>query len=99
MNLSEQELVRKPHGLLLGRKQERLDGRFGSDSVKFGIALSQRLRDSYFCAGEQVDELQRVDDGLSLEMIIRDDEGGIAGFRHVLDTRGPRIEFLLGVEV
>ena len=34
-----------------------------------------------------MDELQRVDDAFSLEMIVGDDEGGVAGFGDVLDAR------------
>src|SRR5271169_6918281 len=85
--------------MLSRREQQWLGGRLGGDAVEFWIALAERLGDFYFCAGEQVDELQRVYDGFALEMIVGDDEGGVAAFGHVLDARGPGLELLLGVEI
>ena len=98
-NSFHRKLVHRQDGFSLGRKQQRLGRRFGGDAVEFWVTLAERLGDFHFCAGEQVDELQRVYDGFSFEMIVGDDEGGVAAFGHVLDARGPGLEFLLGVEV
>ena len=51
--------------------------------------MAQRFRDFHLAAIEQVNELKRVYDTFSLEMIVRDDECRSRIFRYVTNPFGP----------
>src|SRR6266480_1043204 len=54
------------------RKQRRLDRRSSGNSLELPILLAERLRNLYFRSFQDADELQGVDDGLSLKVIVGD---------------------------
>jgi hypothetical protein len=81
------------------REECGLGGRSGGDGVEFGVVLAERFGNFDFGAFEDVDELEGVDDGLALEMIVGDDEGvpGLSG--DFVDAGDPRSQFFRGVEI
>src|SRR5260370_27396 len=81
------------------RKQHGLGGRSIGNGLELRVMPPQRLRHFHFRAFQDADELQGVDHGLALEMIVGDDES-IArlacDFAHAID---PRRELFGGVEI
>lgn len=61
--------------------------------------LAERLWNLNFCALENADELEGVDDGFALEMIVGDDKGVAGVLGDFTDARGPGNKLLGGVEV
>jgi len=76
-----------------------LGGGSGGDVVELGVALAERLGDFDFGAFEDVDELEGVDDGFALEMIVGDYKGVAGVFGDFVDARDPRSELFGGVEI
>src|SRR5277367_6988853 len=76
---------------LLGweREQRRLAGRRVRDGFQFRVAMAERLGNLDLFLREHVDQLQRVDDALALEMIVRHHESGLRVFGYVFDSSGP----------
>ena len=50
-----------------GWKKQRLPGRLAGNFFQLRIGEAQRLGNFYFFLGEQIDELQRVDDAFALK--------------------------------
>ena len=87
---------------LLLRKQREKRGFFGGsvgDGFELRVVAAQRFGDFYFLAGEQIHQLQGVNDSFGLKMIVGDDESFVGGFGHVLDAFGPGFEFRRGVKI
>jgi hypothetical protein len=81
------------------REESGLGGWSGGDGVEFGVVLAERFGNFDFGAFEDVDELEGVDDGFALEVIVGDDEGVRRMFGDFADARDPRSEFFGGVEI
>jgi hypothetical protein len=64
-----------------------------------GIVLPKRLGDFDFGAFEDADELEGVDDGLALKVIVGDDKGVAGVFGDFANARDPRSEFFRGIEI
>src|SRR5579864_7806362 len=64
---------------LLGREREegRLARRSVRDAFEFGVAMPEWLGNLDLAVGKHVDHLQCVDDTLTLEMIVGNDESGL----------------------
>src|SRR5580692_11918780 len=82
-----------------GRKQQRLGWGLGGYAVKFGVVLPQRLGNPDLGLGEQVDELEGIDDGFALKVIVGYDVCGIAVPRDVANAGGPWVQLPFRVEV
>jgi len=52
-----------------------------------------------FCSFQNAEELQGVDDGLALVMVVGDHEGAAGVFLDFLDPRDPGIEFVGRIEM
>jgi len=77
-------------------------GRFGrsiGDAIELGIVFAERLGDFHFLAGEQVDQLKRVDHAFRFVMIVGDDESFLAVPRDVFRALRPRFEFSFRIEI
>lgn len=61
--------------------------------------LTQRLWNFYFRALENADELEGVNDGLALKVIVGDDESVARVFGDLPDAGDPRSELFGGVEI
>jgi hypothetical protein len=92
-----------PVVVLLLRSREREERGFGERSVRdvlqFGIMPAERFRNFDFCAFEDADELQRVDDRFALEVIVGDNESVARMFRDGADPGDPGSEFSGVVEI
>jgi hypothetical protein len=81
------------------REESGFGGGSGGDGVEFGVVLAERFGNFNFGAFEDVDELEGVDDGLALEMIVGDDKGVAGVFGDFADASDPRSELFGGVEI
>jgi len=64
-----------------------------------GIVLAKRLGNFDFGAFEDADELEGVDDGLALKVIVGDDKGVARVFGNFANARDPGSEFFRRVEI
>ena len=69
------------------------------DFVEFRIMLAERLGYFHFLLLEDTDELERVNDGFALEMVVGDDERALGVVADLVDARDPRLELLPRVEI
>ena len=60
---------------------------------------AKRLRNFDFCAFENADELQSIDDRFALEVIVGDDKSVARMLRYGADTSDPGSELSGGVEI
>src|SRR6516165_10714852 len=73
------------------RKQRGFGRRLVGNGVEFGIMLAQRLRDLHFFVLQDADELERIDDGLALKMVVGDDERQLCMLADFANARDPRL--------
>src|SRR5713101_4501159 len=88
-----------PSGRLYQREQHWLGGRSIGDGLELRVLPAERLRHFYFRSFENVEELQGVDHGLALEMIVRHHKRLASPLRDFADARHPRRELFGGVEI
>ena len=69
------------------------------NGIQLGIVLAKRFGDFDFCAFQDADELQGVDDGLSLEVIVGNDESVAGVLGDFTDAGEPWSELFGGVEI
>src|SRR6266699_509356 len=81
------------------RKQRRLRGRSVRDGIELRVMLAQRFGNFDFCFLEDVEELQSVNDGFALEMIIRDHKCIAGALLYFLDPRDPGSKLFGGIEI
>src|SRR6266566_2784305 len=81
------------------RKQRRLDRRSIGNSLELPILLAERLRNLYFRSFQDADELQGVDDGLSLKVIVGDHKRLAGPFGDFADARDPGSQLFGGVKI
>ncbi len=81
------------------REERGLGGRLVGDGVEFGIVRAERLGHLYFGALEDADELEGVDNGFALIVIVGDDKGVASVFRDFADAPGPRSKFFRRIEI
>src|SRR5882762_5413074 len=61
------------------RKQHRLGGRSIGNGLEFRVLPPERFRNLYFRSFQDADELQGIDDGLALKVIVGDHERSLSG--------------------
>src|ERR1700678_406219 len=74
---------------LLLRKQREKRGFFGGsvgDGFELRVVAAQRFGDFYFLAGEQIHQLQGVDDSFGLKTYVGDAPPTVGGFARCLDS-------------
>src|SRR5260370_9575998 len=81
------------------RKQHRLSGRRIGNSLQLRVLPAKRLRPLYLRSRQAVDELQRIDDGLALKVIVGDHKRLSGPLRDFADSRNPRRQLFGGVEI
>src|SRR6266478_1947541 len=81
------------------RKQRRLRRRSVRDGIEFRVMLAQRFGNFDFCFLEDVDELQGVDDGFALEMIVGDHKRVAGVILHFLHPRDPGSKLFGGIQI
>src|SRR5712664_71739 len=81
------------------RKQHRLGRRSIGDGLQLRVLSAKRLRHLYFRSRQAVDELQRIDDGLALKVIVGDHERLASPLRDFADSRNPGRQLFGGVEI
>src|SRR6266851_2721142 len=81
------------------RKQHRLRRRRIGNSLQLRVLPPKRLRHLYLRSRQAVDELQRIDDGLALKVIVGDHKGLASPFGDFADSRNPRRQLFGGVEI
>src|SRR5438445_3941547 len=80
-------------------KQHWLGGRGIGNFVKLRILAAKRLGHLHFRPFQDADELQSVDHGFALKMIVGDDKCFAGPFRNFADARNPRRELFRGVKI
>src|SRR6267142_3206363 len=71
------------------REQHRLPGRTIRNGLEFRVLPAQRLRHFYLRSLQDADELQGIDDGLALKVIVGDHKRLASPFRDFADARDP----------
>src|SRR5229473_6120878 len=81
------------------RKQHRLGRRRIGDGLELGIMTAERLRHFHFRSFQDADELQSVDDGFTLKVIVGHHKRFASPLRDFADARNPRSKFFSGVKI
>src|SRR5712692_3328613 len=81
------------------RKQHRLGGRCIGNGLKLRVMAAERLRHFHFRSLQDADELQSVDDGFALEVIVGHHKRLASPLRDFADARNPRSKFFSGVKI
>ena len=63
------------------------------------VALAEFIGHFQFCSLQNAEELQRVDDGLALVVVVGDYEGVVCVFLDFLDAPDPGSEFVGRIEI
>src|SRR6267143_1832659 len=81
------------------RKQHRLGGRTIRNGLEFRVLPPERLRHLHFRSLQDADELQGIDDGLALKVIVGDHERLAGALCDFADARDPGSQLFGRVEI